>query len=131
MYTVIMGIDGEEERAKAQTQNIAELPLDLDSIKVIIVHVFGDNPRGQSASQVKSVRETANQLENIGIEVEIQGTGGDPATEILDIAKRRDANLVSVAGRKRRPSGKAIFGSVSQSILLRTDLPVLVSGRSS
>lgn len=129
MYEVVMGVDGSEERAKAQSENITGLPVDKSSIRVTIVHVFADNPRGKSAGQVKSVREAADRLEQAGIEVEIQGSGGNPTVEILGIAEEVGAELISVAGRKRSPSGKAIFGSVSQSILLETDLPVMISGR--
>lgn len=129
MYNIIMAVDASEERAKAQADKVTKLPLDKDAVKITIVHVFSDNPRGESTSQVGSVRHTADQLENGGYEVEIRGTGGDPSAEILDIAEEIDADLISVAGRKRSPSGKAIFGSVSQSILLQTDRPVIISGR--
>lgn len=123
-----MGIDADEKRAEAQLENIVELPVDNSSMRVTIVHVFDANPRGQSASQVGAVRDTADGLTEAGIEVEIRGSGGDPAEEILKVADQVDADLISVAGRKRSPSGKAIFGSVSQSILLQTALPVIVSG---
>jgi len=129
MYNVVMAVDSSEERAKAQVDKITKLPLNKNRIKITIVHVFSDNPRGESTTQVSSVRHTADQLESEGYEVEIRGTGGDPSTEIVDIAEETDADLISVAGRKRSPSGKAIFGSVSQSILLQTDRPVIISGR--
>ncbi len=128
MYDVVLGIDADEKRAEAQLENIVELPVDNSSMRVTIVHVFDANPRGQSASQVGAVRDTADGLTEAGIEVEIRGSGGDPAEEILKVADQVDADLISVAGRKRSPSGKAIFGSVSQSILLQTALPVIVSG---
>lgn len=38
------------------------------------------------------------------------------------------ADLVSLAPRGRTPTGKALFGSVTQQVLLETDRPVLVSG---
>lgn len=129
MYEIVMGVDGDEKRAREQAENIVQMPVENGSIRVTVVHVFADNPRGKSANQVSSVREAAGQLEQAGIEVEIRGTGGDPTTEILRIAEQTGAELVSVAGRKRSPSEKVIFGSVSESVLLETDLPVVVSGR--
>lgn len=129
MYEIVMGIDGDKKRAKEQVENIVQLPMKNGSIRVTIVHVFADNPRGKSASDVGSVRAAADRLEEADIEVKIRGTGGEPASEILRIAEQTDAKLISVAGRKRSPAEKVIFGSVSEAILLETDLPVIVSGR--
>lgn len=129
MYEIVMGVDGDEKRAREQAENIVQLPVENGSIRVTVVHVFTDNPRGKSANQVSSVREAVGRLEQAGIEVEIRGTGGDPTAEVLRIAEQTGAELISVAGRKRSPSEKVVFGSVSESVLLETDLPVVVSGR--
>lgn len=129
MFDIVMGIDASEARAKAQADKISKLPFDKDVTRVTIVHVFSNNPRGKSPSQVSSVRHTADRLEDEGYEVKIRGTGGDPSTEILEIATEIDAGLISVAGRKRSSSEKALFGSVSQSLLTQTDRPIIICGR--
>lgn len=54
-----------------------------------------------------------------------RGRVGDPATEIVEEAKRIDARYLVVGGRKRTPTGKAIFGSVAQSVILNSELPVM------
>ena len=54
---------------------------------------------------------------------------GDPATEILDTADEVDADLIALAGRRKRsPAGKALFGSTTQAVILETDRSVLVAG---
>lgn len=58
-------------------------------------------------------------------DVTLQGRVGDTLDEILGEADRRDAEFVVVGGRKRSPTGKALFGSVTQSILLNADRPVV------
>ncbi len=55
-------------------------------------------------------------------------SSGDPATEIVSYAGEIEADLISLAGRKRSPAGKAIFGSVSQAVFLNADRPVLLTG---
>lgn len=57
---------------------------------------------------------------------EAVGRVGDPNREIRQYAADVDANYVVIGGRKRSPTGKAIFGSVTQSTLLNADRPVVV-----
>lgn len=51
--------------------------------------------------------------------------GEDVAGRIVAYAKERDASYVVIGGRKRSPVGKALFGSVAQSVLLNADRPVV------
>jgi len=51
---------------------------------------------------------------------------GDPAEAIQSVARDRDVDAIVLGMRKRSPVGKALFGSVSQTVLLNTDRPVIV-----
>lgn len=51
---------------------------------------------------------------------------GDVAEEILAYADEKDARYVVLGGRKRSPVGKVVFGSVTQSVLLGADRPVVL-----
>lgn len=53
------------------------------------------------------------------------GLVGDAADEIVRYSSEHDARYVVIGGRKRSPVGKAIFGSVTQSVLLNADRPVV------
>lgn len=53
------------------------------------------------------------------------GQVGKPDEELLKYADREGADYLVVGGRRRSAVGKALFGSVTQEILLGTELPVL------
>jgi len=128
MYHVVIGVDDNEERAMACAQAVADLPGDISEKRVTVIHSFTDNPSGASASQLSSVRHVTDFLEERGVEVEVTESSGDPANQLLEVAQKADADLIVVAGRKRSPTGKALFGSVTQSVILNAERPVMVAG---
>ncbi|PSP80136.1 universal stress protein [Halobacteriales archaeon QS_1_68_20] len=125
MYQVLVAIDGSEERALAQADAVVDLADGRDDVGAVLLHVFNDNPEGASVHQIGAVRRARERLEDAGVDVSLAEASGDPAEEILVSAGEVDADLVSVAGRKRSPAGKVLLGSVSQQVLLNADRPVL------
>lgn len=65
-------------------------------------------------------------LDDVDIEPEAVGRVGEKGDEILQLADSRDADHIFLAGRKRSPTGKAIFGDVTQRIILEFDGAVTV-----
>lgn len=57
----------------------------------------------------------------------VRGMGrvGPPVEEVLAAAEEVDARYLVIGGRQRSPTGKAVFGSTTQLILLRADRPVM------
>ena len=53
-------------------------------------------------------------------------TGEDVAEAVLDVVAGVDAELLVIGARRRSPVGKLFMGSVTQSIILHADVPVLV-----
>ncbi|ELZ43174.1 universal stress protein [Halorubrum coriense DSM 10284] len=126
MFTFLVGIDTDEQRARTQAETIASMPLESDNVEVVLVHAFSENREGGTVEQVKSVRVAQSRLEEAGIEVRPEGYGGDAARAILNVADNHNADQIVVAGRKRSPTGKVLFGSVTQSVILDAERPVLV-----
>ncbi len=126
MYEVLLGLDDDDERAKAQARTVANLPHAADSVRATLLHVFTENAGGASVTQVGSVRRARDVLEEAGVEVAFAEESGDPADRIIGVAQDRDADMIAVAGRRRSPTGKALFGSVTQSVVLEADRPVVV-----
>ncbi|ERH13972.1 MAG: universal stress protein UspA related nucleotide-binding protein [halophilic archaeon J07HB67] len=126
MYTFVVGVDADVDRARRQADAIATLPVADESVTVVLLHAFQENTAGGTVEQVKPVREARDRLREAGFDVQAEGYGGDPANAILTVADNHDADQIVVAGRKRSPTGKALFGSTTQDVVLGTDRPVLV-----
>ncbi|MFC6719254.1 universal stress protein [Natrialbaceae archaeon GCM10025810] len=128
MYDVLLAVDADESRAETQVRAITDLPVDEDSVFVRVVHVFTDNPAGNSVHKLGSAKLVEERLTERGLEYQLEERSGDPAKEIPRHAAEHDVDLICLAGRKRSPAGKALFGSVTQSVILSVDRPVLVCG---
>lgn len=126
MYTIVMAVDQSEARAEAEADAVCDLPRDPSDVHVTVLHDFTNNPSGASVTQVASVRRARDRLEEAGFTVDLAETSGEPAEAIVDTADDLDADMIVLAARKRSPTGKVIFGSVTQAVILDTDRPVLV-----
>lgn len=68
-----------------------------------------------------------NQIINQGVEAShVTTVGVDAASEILDLEKRLDVDLVVMATRGRSPVARWAFGSTAEKVLLEGELPLLV-----
>lgn len=124
MYRILVGLDTDEDRAREQASMIASLP-GSDEITAVLTHVFQENPEGRSVHQLASVRHVASVLDEHDIDYEYHETSGEPASELIATADELDVDMICVSGRRRTPTGKVIFGSVTQSVILGTDKPVV------
>ena len=123
MTDVVLAVDDDEERARVQATDVADL--DWEVLEATVLHVFTDNVEGASIGQFGPAREARDVLEDAGIEVTMAETSGDPGEQVIAKAEETDADLIAVGGRRRSPTGKAVFGSTSQSVMLTADVPVL------
>jgi nucleotide-binding universal stress UspA family protein len=64
---------------------------------------------------------------DIGVEADVEILEGDPATQIIEFARLRDADLIVLGSRNRGPLVSALLGSVSKDVVTHADRPVLVA----
>ena len=50
----------------------------------------------------------------------------DVASSVLAAARKADARMLVIGARRRSPVGKAFLGSITQELILDSDVPVLV-----
>lgn len=140
MYRVLIAIDSDEQRARNVAEAVTALPGRSDDIEAVILNVFKEfEVTGEGSvrsadlydetSFPPSVGVAEERLSEAGIEATTRREHGDPAESILAVADELDADIIVVGGRKQSPAGKVLFGSVTQSVLLAADRPVLVTTR--
>jgi len=79
------------------------------------------------AKRYLTIRELGDAMEEAGVEFGWHGSisnGASQGERVVELAETVDADLVIVGGRKRSPTGKAIFGSTAQEIMLNAPCPV-------
>jgi Universal stress protein UspA and related nucleotide-binding proteins len=90
--------------------------------------------QGGDATDAAAVRDGEDALSVIGARLGTAGSvethqliqGNDPAADILGAIDTYDADELVFGIRKRSPTGKIIFGSVAQQLLLDAPVPMRV-----
>jgi nucleotide-binding universal stress UspA family protein len=71
-----------------------------------------------------SINELVERFDQAGIEYETRGVICPPEDKIVEVAEAVGADRLFVGRRDRSPTGKAIFGSVAQAVMLSAPCPV-------
>lgn len=133
---IVAAVD-QSERAELAVEQGRELA-DAFGVELHVVHV-GEFSVGnlstetnQNSVDVDDARQRAEEIaadvgeraENTG-EFKAVGLVGDAADELLEYSTERNAEYIVISGRKKSPVGKAVFGSLTQSVLLSAAQPVV------
>lgn len=109
---------------------------------VHVVHVLSDSEyydlqrtnvekrgKGIEMDDVKSVAAdiATEAAGDIQVSWEAVGLVGDASERVVSYAVEHDARYVVVGPKKQSPTGKALFGSVAQQILLKSPIPVVAT----
>jgi len=144
MYHVLLPVDGDQDRLDKQLATLRTLPgQDELTVTVLYVHEEVDTMPDEAGKSViesvnkaieelqglpETIERAAEELEAAGTPVEVVETQGTPTDRIIEAGDELDADAVLIAGRGRTPVGKAVFGSVTQGVILRGERPVIVAG---
>jgi len=140
---VIIAAVDRSERAKKAVREAAVLAEQFGDV-VHVVHVLSQSEfvdleqtevqKTGRAIDMDRIRDHAAKLAKRATEdvetdaaLEYVGLVGNAADKVLGYAADNDARYVVVGPRKKSPTGKVLFGSTSQEILLNADCPVVVT----
>lgn len=144
MYHVLLPVAGDDSQLDRQLETLLELP-GQDELTVTVVHVHEEidtMPDEAGKSVIDSLNKTIGELQGLPSTVEraveeieaaeipadVVETQGTPTDCIIEAANELDVEAILIAGRRRTPVGKAVFGSVTQGVVLQSELPVIVAG---
>lgn len=141
LETVLVAVGDDDED---QTTSVAQTAIDVAGpagATVRLVHVFAEDQYEAVKQQLSfdpaadvspdtvakrhvTVRNLGTMLDAAGIDYEWHGAVGDTSDAVLELAGEFDADVLIVGGRGRSPTGKAVFGSTAQRLLLNAPCPV-------
>ncbi|WP_135820468.1 universal stress protein [Halostella litorea] len=139
--TILLAVGAkDEDRAERLADAVAEVAGPTGAT-VVLAHVFTDDEYDtvldrldfgptddtspdEVATRHATIREIASLLDDAGVDYETRGAVGEHGETIVNLAKEVGADRVVVGGRRRSPTGKAVFGSVAQEVMLSCPCPV-------
>jgi nucleotide-binding universal stress UspA family protein len=139
--TILLAV-GEKDEPRAE--RLANAVIDVagpTGASVVLAHVFTDEEYSsvldqldfgpsseatpdQVANRHATIRTIGDRLSDADVQFETRGAVGDHGETIVSLAKDVGADRVVVGGRRRSPTGKAVFGSVAQKVMLSSPCPV-------
>jgi nucleotide-binding universal stress UspA family protein len=137
MKTIVLGYDGTEpaERALARTAELArafDAKVVVTSVAPLLVGaaaargVGGFDPADPPEAHRAHLARAAEVLRERGVATEVELGAGTAATEILELADARAADLIVVGARERSVVERLLDPSVSASVERRAHRDVLV-----
>jgi len=130
MYEILLPVDDNTDRAAAQARYVSGLPGETDEVTVTVAHAYHDDPvsPGEENFEEESpgVIKASDILRDAGVNVEQRELYQPVAESIVELAEELGVDEVVLCGRKRSPAGKALFGSVTQSVALESPIPVTI-----
>lgn len=126
---IVVALD-EKSRRTERVVNFSIEEAKLRKEKLYFVHsLFGGEKTEQKEIDageelLKWAEETANKA-GVECEVKLLVRGKEPAEDIVEFADEIKASMIVIGVRKRRPTGKVLFGSVAQDVILNASQPVI------
>lgn len=142
MDTITLAVGPEEERRVGElTEAVIDVGQAAD-VTVVLLHVFSQSaydegveeagydpddppPANTLATRLESIDAISQSLEEAGVEYRVRGEIGEVTESIVRTVEETDSDLLYIGGRRRSPTGKAVFGSTVHRLMMNAPCPVV------
>ncbi|MCS7130723.1 MAG: universal stress protein [Archaeoglobaceae archaeon] len=126
---ILVALDEKSKRTE-RVVNFSIEEAKLRKEKLFFVHsLFGGERTEQKEIDageelLEWAEETAKKA-GVDCETRLLVRGKEAAEDIVEFANEIKASMIVIGVRKRRPTGKVLFGSVAQDVILNASQPVI------
>ncbi|WP_164985158.1 universal stress protein [Ammoniphilus sp. CFH 90114] len=138
MYKILLATDGSEHANRAVEQTLF-LAGSIPQSEVTLIHVSSKIPPREKLFESNfnvlsiledqahdALKQTEKQFQEQGIDYRLEVAWGDPASEIVNQAKREGSQVIIIGSRGLGRLSEVIMGSVSQRVLHEAHCPVMI-----
>ena len=113
---------------KALAQAVREAKFrDTDlAVLHVVAAIDADNTEAYRLGVSDEIEKVVGDEPSVEWKLHLASGGVDIAETLLGLVDTLDADLLVIGARQRSPVGKALLGSVAQSVILHASVPVLV-----
>jgi len=92
----------------------------------VVESIDADNKEAYRLGISDEIEKAVGAGPTVAWRLHLATAGSDLAGTLLRLVEEIDPDLLVIGARRRSPVGKALLGSVAQTLILEADLPVLV-----
>ena len=92
----------------------------------VVDSIDADNKEAYRLGVADEIEKVVGAGPPVSWQLHLETAGGDLGDALLGLVDAIDAELLVIGARRRSPVGKALLGSVAQTVILEANLPVLV-----
>ena len=92
----------------------------------VVDSIDADNKEAYRLGVADEIEKVVGAGPTVSWQLHLETAGGDLGDALLRLVDAVGADLLVIGARRRSPVGKALLGSVTQTVILEANLPVLV-----
>ena len=92
----------------------------------VVDSIDADNKEAYRLGVADEIEKVVGAGTPVSWQLHLETAGGDLGDALLRLVDAVKADLLVIGARRRSPVGKALLGSVTQTVILEANLPVLV-----
>ena len=92
----------------------------------VVDSIDADNKEAYRLGVADEIEKVVGAGPPVSWQLHLETAGGDLGDALLRLVDAVGAELLVIGARRRSPMGKALMGSVAQTVILEASLPVLV-----